>query len=238
VNTILLVDDDLKLRFALSQHLSNAGYAVSTANSIGQMQTLLLHDRPDLIVLDRHLPDGNGFDACRNLRASHFHIPVIMLTASVEDAEIIEGLNCGADDYITKPFIPLELLARINAVIRRFTVFSNSTDHLLSKDITRGNFRYTASTRTVWYKQSIVPLSTEELVIFITLLEHEGNTVSRLTLSQELAHLGRSVVPRNIDMLIHRLRHKLSSTVSESNRIITIRGKGYQLHSLQKEHDA
>jgi DNA-binding response OmpR family regulator len=235
LNTILLVDDDLKLRLALSEHLSDAGYYVSTANSIGQMQTLLLHAIPDLLVLDIHLPDGNGFDACAELRSIQLHIPIIILTASAEDASRIKGLNCGADDYITKPFNPRELLARINAAIRRATLFSNTAESLLSKDIYYGFFRFISSSRSVMYNQRIVPLTNEELIIFVTLMKNPGQAVSRLTLSQGLVHQGQTVKPRNIDMLIYRLRQKISTTVREKPLIKTIRGKGYLLDHVQQE---
>lgn len=234
--SILLVDDDLKLRLALTEYLSNAGYSMSTANSIGQMQTLLLHSTPDLLVLDRYLPDGNGFDACADLRSAHLHIPIIMLTASAEDAARIQGLDSGADDYMTKPFNPRELLARINAVLRRASAFSTTEVSVLSSDIHIGAFRYLSNTRTLRLDDHIVPLTREELVVFVSLLEKSGTVLSRLQIAQRLYPTGKTHNQRNIDMLISRIRQKLSVTLVDKSLIKTVRGSGYLLDLDQLQH--
>ena len=217
---ILLVDDDQELTFLLKEYLEIQGLQVSVANNgksgLKEVQT----GRYDLMILDIMMPEMDGLTVLKNL-STQKTIPIIMLTAKGDDMDCILGLELGADDYISKPCNPRELLARINAVLRRN---QTTTSHMQFED---NIFSIHPGTRECKINGQDVELTSTEFDLLYILLKNKGVPVSKNTFSFEV--LGRDFNPmdRSIDVHIFRLRKKLHEFGVDN--IKTIRGKGYQL---------
>lgn len=224
---ILIVDDDPEIRRLLARYLSDQGFRVTAAASRRECDRWIDTSRPDLIVLDVLLPDGSGLDICKNLRASRSHIPVILLTALKEEVDRIIGLEFGADDYLSKPFNPRELTARIRAVLRRAAHAKSAESE--ARVFSFAEFIADTGTRRVHkFFGAEIELTGAEFDLLVVFLEKPGRLLSRdrlLDLTQ-----GRKSEPmeRSIDVLVSRLRRKLGQT--EAGPLFrTIRNGGYQL---------
>ena len=227
---ILVVDDDLGLRELLDRYFVGNGYRVTTVANGRQMREVLANHRVDLIVLDLMLPGDDGLTLCRNLRANQpYDIPILMLTARGDEADRIVGLEMGADDYLTKPFAPRELLARIRSVLRRAEMLPRN---LAASDKAR-LFRFgewkldTAGRFLVDADETVVSLSGAEyrlLRVFLDRPQHVLNRDQLLDLTQ-----GREaeVFDRSIDLLVSRLRQRLRDDAREPSYIKTVRSEGY-----------
>lgn len=222
---ILVVDDDTQIRQLAAKLLREHGYRVSTARDGREMKKALDTSSVDLVILDVMLPGGNGFDLCRDLR-SRASTPVIMLTALGTDTDRIVGLEIGADDYLVKPFNPRELLARINAVLRRTR--GNETaagnPHLANFD------GWSLDTRRRELSNPdgvIVDLSTGEYDLLLTFLDYPQRVLTRDQLMDGAKHRIATGFDRAIDIQVSRLRKKLGSTEDGQSIIKTIRGTGY-----------
>lgn len=219
--TILIADDDTELCELLREYLGQEGFEVRLAHDGEQA----LHEsrRPglDAMVLDIMMPEMNGIDVLRTLRKES-ELPVIMLTARGEDLDRIIGLELGADDYLSKPANPRELLARIRAVLRR------STSHPAVGNIEVGDLALNPAARELHCGGELMELTSTEFSILQLLLQRSGEVVEKKDLY--LAALGREPVAydRSIDMHVSNLRRKLGSAGDGSDRIETIRGIGYQ----------
>jgi two-component system OmpR family response regulator len=232
--TLLIVDDDLEISTLVAEQLDKAGYAVVTACDGPTMRAALEAHRIDLIILDLNLPGEDGLALCRESR-SRRDIPIIMLTARGEAIDRIIGLEVGADDYISKPFEPRELIARVRSVIRRAYHPLKPADPPPPK---RANFR----DWTLDFEQRrlfkgdgrVVLLSGSEYSLLKFLLEHANEVLTReqiLTLAtdhDEEAHTAQSA-QRIADLQISRLRQKLNDNARASDLIMTVRGQGYVL---------
>jgi len=223
---ILVVDDDPEIRKLLGRYLDQQGMRVSLAADKSELEEKLTTQQIDLIVLDVMLPDGSGLDICRQLRDRRPHIPVILLTALKEDVDRIIGLEIGADDYLGKPFNPRELLARIRAVLRRISDF---TEPAAASGYRFAGFVATPETRGVVDPNGMdVVLTGAEFDLLRVFLDRPGRVLSRdqlLDLTQ-----GREADPldRSVDVLMSRLRRKLGD--GGSFQIFkTVRNGGYQL---------
>lgn len=218
---ILVVDDDREIRRLVAEFLGRHGFRVSQAGDGAQVTKALAAGRIDLIVLDLMLPGEDGLQIIKRLRAGA-DIPVIMLTAMAEDHDRIVGLELGADDYITKPFNPRELLARIKAVLRR-----------APKDRRRGRYRFAGWTLDAARRELTSPdgvavtLSSGEFDLLLAFLEHPQVILNRDQLL-DLAR-GREGGPfdRTIDVQVSRLRRKLEADPAEPAIIKTVRNGGY-----------
>jgi two-component system OmpR family response regulator len=232
---ILAVDDDPEIRRLLGRYLDGQGFRVSLAASGREMRDLLKVHAIDLIVLDVMLPDGSGLDFCRELRAAHPRIAVILLTALKEDVDRIIGLEIGADDYLGKPFNPRELVARIRAVLRR-------TGEEPVAPAAAGGYRFagfradTRARRVVDVAGGEVPLTTAEFDLLLAFLERPSRVLSR----EQLLDLGRGrkadPFDRSVDVMISRIRRKLVDA-GAPEIIKTVRNGGYQL-VVQVDADA
>jgi two-component system OmpR family response regulator len=225
-DSILIVDDDIEIRKLLCEYLDQQNFHTRAAADGKEMWSILDKSRVDLIVLDLMLPGDDGLVLCRNLR-SRSQIPVIMLTARVEETERIIGLEMGADDYLPKPFNPRELLARIRSVLRR--------SRSLSPLPTNQAFRYfrfaewkldTVSRHLISPDDVVVSLSGGEYQLLHVFLTHPNRVLSRDQLL-DLSH-GRELQPfdRSIDVMVSRLRRLLQDT-ADPKLIKTIRNEGY-----------
>jgi two-component system, OmpR family, response regulator len=221
---ILIVDDDSEIRQLLSRYLSEQGFQVTTAESGLKMNQALAKRAHDLVVLDVMLEDVSGLDLCRTLR-SKSTTPIILLTALKEDIDRIVGLELGADDYVSKPFNPRELLARIRAVLRRSTQGQAQPTQLTY--LFEG-FQAEVDTRRVFNSNGVeVVLTAGELDLLLVFLQRPGRVLSRdylldLTHGKDAASFDRS-----IDVLVSRLRRKLGDT-GRFNLLKTLRNGGYQ----------
>ncbi len=225
-NHILMVDDDVDLNALVTEYLARFGHRLVTATSAARGMVELRRERPDLIILDIMLPDTDGLTLCREIRRE-FDIPIIMLTARGEVADRVLGLELGADDYLSKPFEPRELVARIQSVIRR-SEHRNVQDELVSDGL-----RLEKQTRRVSLDGSSVDLTTMEFELLCVLMESHGRVMSRNRLIERLRGIDADVYDRSIDMLVSRLRDKLGDDSHTPRFIKTVRLTGYQFVGQQ-----
>lgn len=224
---ILIVDDDAEIRALLGRYLREQGFEVASAQDGIEMRSSIKQAPPALIVLDLMLPGTSGFDLCRELRADG-NIPVIMLTARGEEADRVIGLELGADDYLTKPFSPRELAARIRAVLRRLYSPDGVTGALSSaKGYEFAQWRLETGPRLLATPQgSVVDLSGGEYDVLLALVEHPQRVLSRDKLLDLARHRLPGVFDRSMDVQISRLRKKLTDA-GGADLIKTVRGAGY-----------
>lgn len=220
---LLLVDDDTELTEMMREYLEPEGFKIHVAASGLEFQNRSL-DTVDLIILDVMLPGRSGFELLKDLRKKST-IPVIMLTAKDGDVDRVVGLEIGADDYISKPFNPRELMARVRAVLRRTAqeVAPAPSNQLLVGDITLA-----PSTRIVLCRGQSLDLTTAEFNLLEFFLQRAGQAVGRDELS--LAAFGRrqgTMIDRNVDTLVSKLRRKLDPDAGHEYRIKTVRNRGY-----------
>ncbi len=222
---ILVIDDDVALCELLTEYLEPEGFHIESVQD-GQMGLEKCHDGSyDLIILDVMLPVINGFEVLRHLRRN-VSTPVVMLTARGEDVDRIVGLEVGADDYLSKPFNPRELLARIRAILRR-TRQEWPVSDLAPKKFRVGDIEMNAGARLVFRNGEKIDLTSVEFNLLETLLRKAGQLVSREELTQTV--LCRSPYPydRSIDVHISKLRKKLGHETAGMERIKTVRNVGY-----------
>ncbi len=221
---ILVVDDDEDIRSLLGRYLTGQGFRVSLAADRRELMARLESSNIQLIVLDVLLPDGSGLDICRDLRARS-SIPIILLTALKEDIDRIIGLEIGADDYLSKPFNPRELLARIRAILRRLPGPATATQ---AQSYAFEGFSLDPALRRVCTPEgSEVPLTGAEFDLLHRLLERPGRVLSREQLIDLTKGRDGDQFDRSIDVLMSRLRRKLGD--DKALRLIkTVRNGGYQ----------
>src|SRR4051812_8081462 len=225
---ILVVDDDQRLRDLLVRYLSGEGYEVKAVPDAKGMDKQLGRERYDLVVLDLMLPGEDGLAICRRLRAQQTSPAIIMLTAKGDDVDRIVGLEVGADDYLSKPFNPRELLARINAVLRRRPALeAPGAPAKEPMTVNFGPFEFDLALRRLTKDSEPLPLTTGEFSMLKALVRHPRQPLSRDKLAQ-LAR-GREFEPfdRSLDVQISRLRKMIESDPSQPRYIQTVWGVGY-----------
>jgi two-component system, OmpR family, phosphate regulon response regulator OmpR len=225
---ILVVDDDVRLRDLLNRYLSEQGFAVRAVADANDMNRQLARERYDLMILDLMLPGEDGLSVCRRLRGSGDAMPIIMLTAKGDDVDRIVGLEVGADDYLPKPFNPRELVARIQAVLRRRPPTpppGAPTTELQTVEF--GAFRFNLAARNLTRNGADVPLTTGEFALLKVLVQHPRVPLSRDKL-MELAR-GREfgAFDRSMDVQVSRLRKLIEPDPAKPVFIQTVWGFGY-----------
>ena len=221
---LLLVDDDQQLATMLREFLELQGFSVDVVYDGGSALARLESSPPDLIVLDVMLPDMNGFDVLRQLRERH-DVPVIMLTARGEESERILGLMGGADDYLPKPCNPLELTARINAVLKRSMSDGSGSRR---PDLLRvGALELDCKRRELKANEQLVELTAGEMRVLEQLMLRPGEVLSRGQLTSLALDRPIEAYDRSIDTLISKLRRKLAAAGIDRNCIRGLRGHGY-----------
>jgi two-component system, OmpR family, alkaline phosphatase synthesis response regulator PhoP len=221
---ILLIEDEPGLCLTLSDRLQKEGYAVDISND-GESGFERAANQPyDLLILDLMLPKKNGNDICRDLREMGLVLPILMLTARTQTEDKVLGLKIGADDYLTKPFEMVELLARIEALLRRATRAFASASLIYQFGPIRIDFRKTEITRN----GDPVAFSAKEFQLLHYFIDHKGETLTRETLLQEV--WGYSFVPytRTVDVHVAWLRQKLEDDPKQPQWILTVHGLGYK----------
>ncbi len=225
---ILVVDDDARLRDLLNRYLTEQGYAVRTVADAVDMNRHLARERYDLMILDLMLPGEDGLSICRRLRGGGETMPIIMLTAKGDDVDRIVGLEVGADDYLPKPFNPRELVARIQAVLRRQPPSAPPGAPSADNQVVEfGVFRLNLATRSLSKSGTDVPLTTGEFALLKVLVQHPRTPLSRDKL-MELAR-GREfgAFDRSIDVQVSRLRKLVEPDPAKPVFIQTVWGFGY-----------
>lgn len=221
---VLVVEDERDIAALVAYHLTRAGYRVSTASSGDDALETASHERPDLIVLDLMLPGMSGYEVLTELRrrGGLDDVPVILLTARREEADRVKGLELGADDYLTKPFSPKELVLRVAAVLRRVRAPAvAATGRVLSA----GPVDVDLEAKRVMVGDHEVPLTPTEYRLLTVLMERRGRVQSRKQLLQAAWDVHADIETRTVDMHIQRLRSKLGPA---SDLIETARGFGYR----------
>lgn len=220
---ILIVEDDDIIALALRDGLASEGYAAEVASDGPTGLRVALGKEFDLILLDVMLPRQSGFDVCKQLRATGNHTPIIILTARSMEIEKVQGLNLGADDYITKPFSLMELFARVNAVLRRTTRELAPLEHFAFGDVTLDFSKFEASKAG-----APLDLSAREFRILKYLIELRGQVVSREQLLNHVWSYDSFPSTRTVDSHIARLRQKIESAPNDPRFLITVHGVGYK----------
>lgn len=220
---ILLVDDDRFLLENVAKLLRQQEFEVQTASDGAEAVRMVGSFLPELAVLDVGLPDTDGMTLCRELRRDH-RFPIIMLTALGESGEKIQGLDAGADDYLTKPFDPGELLARIRAQLRRSQEYASSANR-----ITVGELVIDTMERTTTIGGSPVELTNKEFALLAHLAQNMGSVVSRENLFSHSWGFDISFGSNSLDVYIYRLRRKIEASADRPRYLHTIKGFGYKL---------
>jgi two-component system phosphate regulon response regulator OmpR len=230
---ILVVDDEAELAALVSRYLGGRGYRVRHCPGAAEADRLLARERFDLMVLDLMMPGEDGLSFCARLRAQGAGIPILMLTARGEAIDRIVGLEMGADDYLPKPFEPRELLARIEALLRRQRLLGAQVHARPAADPCFGPFRLELAGRRLLRAGEPVMLSSGEFELLRALAANAGRALSRERLI-ELAHGADSdISERAVDVQILRLRRLIEDDPAAPRHILTVRGKGYMLAPLE-----
>ncbi len=225
-NHVLIVDDDREIRDLLKRFLSKHGFRVSVAAEGESMHEALENWKIDLIVLDRMLPGKDGLSLCESLR-TRSTVPIVMLTVLGEESDRIQGFKAGADDYLSKPFNPQELLARIKAVLRRTQMAPPSAGGD-QRSLSFGPWRLNLALRQLTAQNgTLVDLSTGEFDLLVAFAEHAGQVLSRDQLLDLASGQIEHPFDRKIDMQVSRLRRKIEVDPKSPVLIQTVRGGGY-----------
>ncbi len=225
---ILVVEDNADLAFGLKNNLEIEGYAVEIGRDGREGLEKVRSWHPDLVVLDLMLPEVDGFRVLKTLRDDGVQVPILILTARGEEADKVRGLRLGADDYVTKPFGVLELLARVEVLLRRHGAAEATAEGSVQRF---GDVEVDAARRMVRRGGEPVDLSPKEFDLLLALLRRRGAVISRVDLLQEVWGYSASVVSRTVDTHIGELRRKLEADPSSPRHILTARKAGYRLEN-------
>ena len=224
---ILMVDDDVRIRELLQRYLTEQGFSVKTVADAKEMDIALSADSYDLLVLDLMLPGEDGLGICRRLRAKNVTTPIIMLTARGDEVDRIIGLEMGADDYLPKPFNPRELLARINAVMRRHEHSPEAENSGKSGVFNFGEFVFDPSTRSLSRSGLQITITSGEFALLKVFTEHPRQPLSRDRLMQLARGRELDVFDRSIDVQVSRLRRIIEPDPAHPRYLQTMWGFGY-----------
>ena len=221
-----MVDDDVRMRELLQRYLTEQGFDIKTVADAKEMDAALAADSVDLLVLDLMLPGEDGLAICRRLRANNVSTPVIMLTARGDEVDRIIGLEMGADDYLPKPFNPRELLARINAVLRRHE-HSPESENAGKEIFNFGEFVFDTSTRSLSKNGMQITITSGEFALLKVFTEHPRQPLSRDRLMQLARGRELDVFDRSIDVQVSRLRRIVEPDPAHPRYLQTMWGFGY-----------
>jgi len=222
--TILVVDDELDIVKVVRAYLEQSGFRVLTASDGTQALAVFRHERPDLVVLDLNLPSLDGLDVCRAIRRDG-DTPVIMLTARVEETDRLIGLEIGADDYITKPFSPREVVARVRTVLRRLGSTPKPAELIRAGDLSIDRARH-----EVRRGDRLVELTPSEFNLLSAMAAQPGRAFSRMELLDTALGEAYEGYERSIDQHVKNLRQKLGDEPREPKYILTVFGVGYKFN--------
>lgn len=222
--TILVVDDEPKITEVVQSYLEKSGYQAICAHSGNDALRLFEKHLPSLVILDLMLPDMSGEEICREIRKTS-RVPIIMLTAKIEEEDIINGLGLGADDYLTKPFSPRQLMARVEAVLRRAAIDEPLMEELR---LNAGDLIIRVRQREVYKRGVLVPLTPNEFNILLVLAKHPFRVYTREALISQALKNDFDGYDRVIDTHIKNLRQKIEDNSKTPVYILTVHGTGYK----------
>jgi len=223
VQRILAVDDEDSILKVVDYALTQAGYEVHTAGDAAGAAFMMGQVGPDLVILDVMLPGESGLDVARKMRETS-NVPIIMLSAKGDEVDRILGLEFGADDYVTKPFSPRELVSRVRAILRRTSASADAPSR-----ITVGELEIDDESRQVRLRGEAIHLTSSEYGILSLLARHPGKAFSRQAILESLWDESPIGDERAIDVHIHNMREKLESDSKNPTYLLTVRGYGYRL---------
>jgi len=225
---ILMVDDDLRMRELLQRYLTEQGFMIKAVSDAREMDAALASDTFDLLILDLMLPGEDGLTICRRLRGANVMTPIIMLTARGDEVDRIVGLEMGADDYLPKPFNPRELLARMNAVLRRHEHTASSDAGVAKTEaFAFGEFVFDASSRSLSRNGAPITITSGEFALLKVFTEHPRQPLSRDRLMQLARGRELDVFDRSIDVQVSRLRRIIETDPAHPRYLQTMWGFGY-----------
>ena len=219
---ILVVEDERDIVKLLRAYLEKAGFIVATASDGQEALAVFRHEHPNLVILDLNLPEMDGLDVCRALRRQS-DVPIVMLTARLEETDRLIGLELGADDYIVKPFSPREVVARARAVLRR-----TEGDPVRREVVAAGDLSLDLPRRQASLASRRLDLTTMEFDLLAILVAHPGQVFNRMQLLEQLQESAYAGYERTIDVHIKNLRAKLGDDPQAPRYIETVRGVGYR----------
>ena len=219
--TVLVVEDEASIASFVAAYLKNAGYTVRTTASGSEALKLVESEKPALVVLDLMLPDMDGAEVCKRIR-QNTDLPVLMLTARDEDVDKIIGLEVGADDYMTKPFNPRELVARVKSILRRSTPARRASE---SAQIRHGDLHVDSGRREAHVGEEEIQLAPKEFDLLWELLDHRGLVLTRDQLLERVWGYTFAGDTRTVDVHVRQLRRKLG----DASPIVTVWGVGYKV---------
>ncbi|MGA7883727.1 MAG: response regulator transcription factor [Terrimicrobiaceae bacterium] len=225
---ILVVEDDAYIRLGLVEALEDKGYEVTECSDGSQVITMIRQQEPDLVVLDVMLPRKSGYEICRELRQSGNGVLILMLTAKGHEADKVIGLELGADDYVTKPFGVRELIARVNALLRRGQAARPSNEKL-PDDLRFGEVEIDVPALRGKRNGAGFELTPRELSVLTLLYRERGHAVSRDRIFSEVWGIDYHGTTRTLDQVIVKLRQKIEPEPSEPRHLLTVHGLGYRL---------
>ncbi len=222
IKKILVIDDEPEIVKLVRAYLERAGFAVVSASEGQEALAVFRHERPNLVILDLNLPGMDGLDVCRALRRNS-DVPIIMLTARIEETDRLIGLELGADDYVVKPFSPREIVARTRAVLRR-----TEGEPVRPEVLTSGDLSLDLPSRTATLDGQSLDLTTMEFDLLAFLIAHPGHVFTRMQLLERVQEHAYQGYERTIDVHVKNLRKKLDDDPHTPRFIETVRGVGYR----------
>lgn len=226
---ILVVEDDAHIRMGVVDALRTEGYEVSEVGNGKEVLSIARERSPDLILLDIMLPGKNGYDVCRDLRQNKISVPIIMLTAKGQEIDKVVGLELGADDYVTKPFGVRELLARVQAVLRRSSLGPPGGSDTIPASIEFGNVVIDSAALRGSRGEHSFELKPREFNVLCVLYSERGNAVSRDTLLNRVWGVDYYGTTRTLDQVIVKIRQKIEDDPAHPQWLLTVHGLGYRL---------
>lgn len=226
---VLVVEDDPHIRLGLCDALRGESYEVTECPSGTHALGQLRQTRPDVVILDIMLPGKSGYDLCREIRAGKNRVPILMLSAKGQEIDKVVGLELGADDYVTKPFSVRELLARVQALLRRAEPAPDPHD--LPTEIAFGKVRIDCKALRGTRGKEPIELTPRELRVLAVLFRERGNAVSREAILNEVWGIEYYGTTRTLDQLMVKLRQKIEETPGEPRHLVTVHTLGYRLES-------
>jgi len=222
IERVLMIEDDQGLAAMVGEYLDPLGIHITACPTAGDGLRLLAKDSFDALILDVMLPDLDGFEVCRRVRAEH-DLPILMLTARGDEMDRIVGLELGADDYLPKPFNPRELLARLRAILRRRSPAAGKREEILRF----GRLEIDRGARAVRVDGEARELTGHQFALLLALAENAGRVLSREALMDKLKGEALEAFDRSIDVHVSRIRAAIEDDAKRPRRIVTVRGSGY-----------
>lgn len=229
VQRVLVVDDEQSIVTLLKYNLEQAGYIVEIAQDGEEAIQKEKETKPDLIVLDVMLPKKDGIEVCKTIRSDKNQVPILMLTAKDDEFDRVLGLELGADDYMTKPFSPREVVARVKAILRRSSQFESTRVDEDDEDIVIGPIRIRPDYFEVYRNDNLLELTPKEFELLLYLVERQGRVITREHMLNSVWNYEFAGDSRIVDVHISHLRDKLEDNPKQPQFIKTVRGLGYKL---------